>query len=89
MDLKILNVNNMTEIPKIEHEKHFTGDFMMRKMAEVFRKKKFIMWNLEAAVQLDPIFICLNRFLSLLRERGQLSLWKKWISVTRVGVQGY
>ena len=34
MDLKILNVNNMTEIPKIEHEKHFTGDFMMRKMAE-------------------------------------------------------
>ena len=36
--------------------------------------------------QLDPIFIRLNRFLSLLRERGQLSLWKKWISVTRVGV---
>ena len=34
MDLKILNVNNMTEIPKIEHEKHFTGDFMMRKMAK-------------------------------------------------------
>ena len=34
MDLKILNVNHMTEIPKIEHEKHFTGDFMMRKMAE-------------------------------------------------------
>ena len=34
MDLKILNVNNMIEIPKIEHEKHFTGDFMMRKMAE-------------------------------------------------------
>lgn len=34
MDLKILNVSNMTEIPKIEHENHFTGDFMMRKMAE-------------------------------------------------------
>ncbi len=34
MDLKILNVGRMTEIPKKEHENHFTGDFVMRKMAE-------------------------------------------------------
>ena len=33
MDLKILNVK-YDRYMKIEHEKHFTGDFMMRNMAE-------------------------------------------------------
>lgn len=34
MELKIWNINNMAEIPKVVQEKNFTGDFVMRKLAE-------------------------------------------------------
>jgi quercetin dioxygenase-like cupin family protein len=34
MELKIWNINNMEEIPKAVQEKNFTGEFVMRKLAE-------------------------------------------------------
>ncbi len=34
MELKIWNINKMTDIPKMMQEKNFTGDFVMRKLTE-------------------------------------------------------
>src|SRR5262245_7925718 len=34
MELKIWNINNMEEIPKAVQGKNFTGEFVMRKLAE-------------------------------------------------------
>lgn len=34
MELKKWNINQMTEVPKSQQEKNFTGDFTMRKLPE-------------------------------------------------------
>ena len=81
----------MTEIPKIEHEKHFTGDFMMRKMAEETSSEEEIYYVefRKRLATLDPIFICLNRFLSRPREKGTVVFVEKMDISDQSGMYKY